>query len=125
MLPEDLVAQLRERAADPKTRSDASQAFQETLQDMAQQGPKPTRISMSDATGDSAFGGLMQLVAGTLFSGRGFNPPRDPLQEFLHAVSGLPCVGFRNALQLVLLHGRLAHGGQEAKAQRHRHQRHQ
>lgn len=76
MLPEDLIAQLRERAADPKTRSDAFEALQETLQDMALPGPKPTRISMSDATGDGTFGGLMQLVAGALFSGRGFNPQK-------------------------------------------------
>lgn len=76
MLPEDLIAQLRARAADPKTRSDASQALRETLQNMALPGPKPIRISMSDATGGGAFGGLMQLVAGALFSGRGFNPQK-------------------------------------------------
>ena len=74
MLPEDLIARLRARAADPKTRSDASEALQETLQDMALPGPKPTRMSMSDATGDGAFGGLMRQVAGALLSGRGFNP---------------------------------------------------
>ena len=74
MLPEGLIAQLRERAADPKTRSDGVEALRETLQDMALPGPKPTRISMSEATGDGAFGELMQLVAGALASGRGFNP---------------------------------------------------
>ena len=74
MLPEELIKRLRERAADPKTRSDASEALQETLQDLASPGPKPTRMSMSDAAGDGAFGGLMQMVAGALLSGRGFNP---------------------------------------------------
>ena len=74
MLPEDLIARLRARAADPKTRSDAVEALQVTLQDLALPGPKPTRISMSDASGDGAFGGLMQLVAGALASGRGLNP---------------------------------------------------
>jgi hypothetical protein len=74
MLPEDLIAQLRERVADPKTRSDTFEALQATLQDMALPGHKPTGISMSDGTGDGALGGLTQLVAGALFSGRGFNP---------------------------------------------------
>jgi hypothetical protein len=76
MLPEDLIARLRERAADPKTRSDTFEALQETLQDMALPGPKPARISMSEATGDGGFGGLMQQVAGALFAGRGFNPQK-------------------------------------------------
>lgn len=74
MLPEDLVARLRARAADPKTRSDAFAAVQETLRGMAGTGPAPTRISMGDAAGGGAFGGLMQMVAGALLSGRGFNP---------------------------------------------------
>lgn len=76
MLPEDLVDRLRARAADPKTRSDASEAVQATLHDMALPGPKPMRISMGDAGGGQAFGGLMQLVAGALLSGRGFNPQK-------------------------------------------------
>ena len=74
MLSESLIARLRERAADPRTRSDASHALQETLQSMALPGPKPTRISLNDANGDGGFGGLMQMVAGALASGRGFNP---------------------------------------------------
>lgn len=73
MLPEYLIARLRERAAHPRTRSDASEAVRETLQNMTG-GPTPTRISMSDAAGGGAFGGMMQLVAGALYSGRGFNP---------------------------------------------------
>ncbi len=76
MLPENLVAQLRERAANPKTRSDASQSSLEAIQDMARPAPRPTRMSMSDATGDGTFGGLMQLAAGALSSGRGFNPQK-------------------------------------------------
>jgi len=75
MLPEDLIARLRERAADPKTRSDTFEAVRETLQNLAG-GPRPTRISMSDAAEGGEFGGLMKLVAGSLLSGRGFNPQK-------------------------------------------------
>lgn len=73
MLPEDLIARLRARAADPKRRSDAIEALQATLQDMAGPGPKPTRIALGEGAGDG-LGGLMQLLAGALCSGRGFNP---------------------------------------------------
>jgi len=76
MLPEDLMARLRQRAANPKTRSDAFEAIQETLHDMAGAGPRPTRVSMSDAAGGNAFGGLMEMMAGALLSGRGLNPQK-------------------------------------------------
>jgi len=74
MLPDDLMTRLRARAADPKTRSDTVDAIQETLQDMAGPAPGPTRVSMGDAAGSAGFGELMRLVAGSLLSGRGFNP---------------------------------------------------
>lgn len=74
VLPEDLIAELRARTADPTSRSDAAGAMQEALRQMAGPGPAPTRISLNDAGGDGAFGGLLEQVAGALFSGRGFNP---------------------------------------------------
>jgi hypothetical protein len=73
MLPESLLARLRKRAADPKTRSDAFEAVQETLQDMAGAAPRPTRISMGDAGGGDAFGGLKKMMAGAVLSGGGLN----------------------------------------------------
>lgn len=72
MLSDDLIRRLQRRAADPKTRSDAFESVRETLDQLAP-GPRPTRVSMGDAAGAGAFGGMMQLVAGALLSGRGFS----------------------------------------------------
>lgn len=76
MLPDDLVARLRARAADPETRSDSAEAAQETLRNMAQPGPKPIRISLGSNADGGGLGGLMQMVAGALSSGRGFDPQK-------------------------------------------------
>lgn len=76
MLPDALIAQLRDRAANPETRSDAFEAALNPIQDMGLPGPKPVRVSMSDAAGGEGFSGLMQMVAGALFSGRGFDPQK-------------------------------------------------
>jgi len=74
MLSEILIARLRKRAADPKTRSDTFEAIQQTLQEMAGAVPWPTRISMGDAAGGDAFGGLIKMMAGAILSGRSLNP---------------------------------------------------
>ena len=70
-LPEDLVARLRARAADPDRRSDSFASVRERLQAMSG-APRPAQVAMGDA-GGGAFGGLMQAMAGALASGRGFN----------------------------------------------------